>query len=245
MKTLNNFFKGVRYPVRGILFIFSNPEISKIITIQFLLNTITFILVLSSSFYILIRWLNSLISYKTFWYEHLFYYFALITGIGLVVLFSVILSGVLSGLIGGGLNSRLSEKAEEIYKKKKPAQLIGFFEGIVRDIGYELKNIALIIIMFLILTLINLIPIVGFLIFSICAFCFSLYAISFKYWDYAMESRKFSFSQKLKLVWKSGGFFAGFGLTSLLLFMIPIVNFLVPAVCIIAGTLLFLDEFDK
>ena len=244
MKTLNSFFKGFKYPYKGIIFVFSNPEISKILTIQFLLNIITFIIVLSSTFYFLVRWLNEVISYKMGWYGHLFYYVSLAFGIGIIVLLSVILSGVLSGLIGGGLNSKLSEKTEEIYRKKQPAQLTGFFEGIVRDIGYELKNTILIIVVFLALTLINLLPLAGFVIFSILSFFYSLYVVSFKYWDYPMELRKYSFRKKLALVWNSGGLFAGFGFSSLLLFMIPIVNFLVPAVCIISGTLIFLDEFE-
>jgi CysZ protein len=244
MKTSNSFFRGLKYPFRGILFIFSNPDISKIIMIQFLLNIITFIIVLSSSFYFLIRWLNTVISYKTGLYGYLFYYTSLTLGVGLVIMTSMILSGVLSGLIGGGLNSKLSEMTEEIYRKKAHQHLVGFMEGIVRDIGYELKNTLLIIAAFLALTLINLIPIVGFFVFSILSFIYSLYAISFKYWDYPMELRKFGFKKKLSAVWNSGGLFAGFGLSSLFLFIIPIVNFLVPAICIISGTLIFLDEFE-
>lgn len=245
MKSFSNFFKGLRYPVKGILFIFSNPDISRIIMIQFLLNTITFIIVLSSTFYILIRWLNTLISYGQIWYEHIFYYLAITFGIGVVILLTVILSGVLGGIISGGLNSKLSEKTEEIYRKKQAVQLIGFFEGILRDIGYELKNISIIILAFLALTLLNLIPVIGFIIFALCSFIYSLYAISFKYWDYPMEARKYSFKKKLKSVWSSGTLFLGFGLTSFLLFMIPIVNFLVPPICIIGGTLLFLDELES
>jgi CysZ protein len=155
-----------------------------------------------------------------------------------------VLSGVISGLLGGGLNSKLSEKTEEIYRKKKPSETGRFMEGVIKDAGYEFKNIFCIFGIFLLLTLINLIPLIGFLIFSILSFYYSLYAVSFKYWEYPMESRKYSFTNKLASVWNSGGLFAGFGITSLIFFVIPIVNFLAPAISIIAGTLLFLDEFE-
>ncbi len=244
MNAIKKFIRGFKYPIEGIIFIFS-ADISKIIMIQFLLNTITFIIVLSSTFYILLRWLNSVISYNSLWYNHVFYYFALTLGIGSAVLLSAVLSGVISGLVGGGLNSKLSEKTAEIYKKQTAVQMTGFVEGISRDIRFELKNILFIITAFLLLTLLNLIPIAGFLIFSVLTFFYSLFAISFKYWEYPMESRKFSFRKKLSVVWSSGPLFAGFGLSSLILFMIPIVNFLAPAVCIIAGTLLFINEFEN
>jgi CysZ protein len=244
MKTPGNFIRGLKYPIKGILFVFSNPDISKILMLQFLLNIITFIIVLSSSFYILIRWLNVVISYNSGWHNHIFYYLALGLGVVMVILFSVILSGVISGLLGGGLNSKLSEKTEEIYKRKKPVEMTGFVEGIIRDLGYEIKNTLLIIGVFLLLTLINLIPIIGFFVFSILTFWYILYALSLKFWEYPMEARKYSFKMKLACVWNSGGLFAGFGITSLILFVIPIVNFLAPAISIIAGTLLFLDEFE-
>lgn len=245
MSSIKNFFIGLKYPFKGFSFIFLYTEISKIVVIQFLLNIITFIIIFSSSFYIFVRWLNMLISYGESWYNHIFYYFALVLGIGVIIIISVIFSGILSGLLGGGLNSRLSEKTEEIYKNMNKRVEIGFIEGLIRDLNYELKNFFLIVLFFLSLIIINLLPVIGTLLFSVVTFFFSLFAIAFKYWDYVMESRKFGFRKKMLTVWRSGPFFMGFGLSALILFLIPIINFLAHATCIIGGTLLYIDEIEK
>jgi len=245
MSNIKKFFVGLKYPFKGFSFIFLYPELSKIVVVQLLLNIITFIIIFSSSFYIFVRWLNALFSYGVHWYNHFFYYFALILGIAVVLIISVLFSGILSGLLGGGLNSRLSEKTEEIYKKMNKRVEIGFVEGLIRDLSYELKNLLLIIFIFVLLIIINLLPVIGTILFTIITFFYSLYAITFKYLDYVMESRKFGFRKKIATVWKSDPFFMGFGLSALLLFLIPIVNFLAHATCIIGGTILYIDEIEK
>lgn len=245
MKIIKKWFCGFKYPYKGFLFIFTQPEISKIVSIQFLLNIITFIIVFSSSFYILVRWLNSIISYGNIWYEHIIYYFGIILGIAAIIIISVIFSGFLSGLIGGGLNSNLSEKTEEILKQQKNNIQVSFIEGLFRDIGFELKSLTLIIAVFLLLSLVNIIPIIGTIIFFVLTFIYSIFAISFKYLDYVMELRKFSFKKKLLTVWNSGPLFMGFGFSALLLFQIPIINLLMHSIGIISGTLLYLEEIEK
>jgi uncharacterized protein involved in cysteine biosynthesis len=245
MKSIHNFFAGFSYPLKGISFIFVNPEIAKYIVSQFLINAIAFIITLSISFVFYTRWLSTLILDKTIWYTVILYYISLFFGTFLLILVNIFIASILGGILGGGLNTKLSEKTEELNKKQNLSADIGFLKGFSRDIGYEIKSLLFILCVYILLIPFSFIPVIGPFVFLLLSFIYSLFAICFKFWDYPMERRLFDFRKKISFVMKSGSYFLGFGFASSLLLMIPVVNFLIPSVCIISGTLLYVEKLEK
>jgi uncharacterized protein involved in cysteine biosynthesis len=245
MKSLSNFFTGFSYTLKGISFIFVNPEISKYIIFQFLINAVTFIITLSITFVFYTRWLSNLVLDKTVWFTVILYYLSLFFGTFLLILINIFIASILGGIIGGGLNTKLSEKTEDIIKGSSLSNDTGFIKGLSRDIGYEIKSLFLILGVYIILVPVTFIPVLGPFIYLLLSFLYSLFAICFKFWDYPLERRLCDFRTKISFIVKSGSYFLGFGLAASLLLMIPIVNFLIPSVCIISGTLLYNEKLEK
>ena len=148
-------------------------------------------------------------------------------------------------ILGSPWYGQLSEQLE----KKRLGQLptsdshpLAIFQDIWRAILFELKKLALIAGVGLALLLLNSIPGIGTLLFSIGGLMLAATIVCLDFFDSPLERRRLRFRQKLGIVWRALPASASFGLVCLGLISLPFVNLLIVPLCVSGGTLLFCDR---
>jgi hypothetical protein len=92
----------------------------------------------------------------------------------------------------------------------------------------------------LLASLLNLIPVAGQVITAIATFFLSPLVVGFVPFDYPMTIRLWRFKEKLGFMRRNFSLFFGFSLASFLFLYVPFVNLLFLPACVVGGTLLIL-----
>ena len=146
------------------------------------------------------------------------------------------------GLLGAPWYGKLSEELERMKTGKVTLVEVGVASDISRAIFYELKKLLLSISVGVPLLLLNFFPGVGTAIATFAGIAFASTIVCMDFMDAAVERRRPSFREKLRIVWRSMPASGSFGLVCLGLVSIPLVNLLAVPVCVAAGTLFFCDR---
>ena len=145
-------------------------------------------------------------------------------------------------ILGAPWYGKLSENLEELRTGTVDIIEVRLITDIRRAILFELKKLALIILMVLPLFLLNFIPVVGTLLSTVGGITVTATITCLDFFDAILERRRLQFRQKLGIVWKSLPESAGFALVCLLLMSVPLVNLLTIPFCVGGGTLFVCDH---
>jgi len=159
----------------------------------------------------------------------------------LIIGFLLVQFGV---ILGSPFYGQLSEQLEKIRigtLPEAPPGLLGSIKDIWRAILFELKKIALLLVIGLPMLLLNFFP-GGSLIATIGGIALTTSIVCLDFFDGPLERRKLKFREKLTVVRRSLPASFTFGLICQALITIPIVNFLGIPVCVAAGTLFCCDR---
>jgi CysZ protein len=242
---ISDFAKGLRYPAVGLKFVFSRRGLARFVFIPFLIN----VLVFGTGFFLFLGKLGRLLDMvprnETWYFAVLYYVLAvLLVAIFLVVAFYAFT--VIGNLIAAPFNAVLSEKVEALETGRStsgPFSWGGAWRDARRAFKTELKKLVLLVLFFLPLLLLNLIPVLGQVLYAAGMFLYTAFALAFNFTDYAMERRLNGLLGRYRLLWSRKSLSVGFGSACFLLGLIPIVNLLLLPVCVTAGTLLYIREF--
>ncbi len=254
---------GATYPLRAVGIFLRNRELLPYlimpIVINFLVGIILYISLLLFGFdlikdivAILTIQIDKVINDLPTWLGFL-EYLAVILGWLLKLFLSVallIVNGFLmlqfGVILGAPWYGQLSEKLEEIRRGKVTNIEIGIVRDISRAILYEIKKLLLGIVVGIGLFLINFVPIIGTLITSIGGITLTATIICLDFFDSVLERRKFTFRDKLKIVFSSLPASGSFSLIALGLISIPLLNLVTIPICVASGTLFVCDRvLDK
>lgn len=176
--------------------------------------------------------------------------FGLILNIVLGVLLLWV-TGILLAKFGVILGSPwYGQLAEEIERMRLPANEIPEapegFTAFAGDIAlaalYEAKKTAFVLAIGVPALLLNLVPGIGQVASGAVWTALGATTLVLDFVDPALQRRRLKFRQKLALVARHAPASAGFGLPALLLAGIPIVNLLTVPLCMVAGTLYYVDR---
>ena len=159
----------------------------------------------------------------------------------LIIGFLLVQFGV---ILGSPFYGQLSEQLEKIRTgtlPEAPTGLLGSITDIWRAILFELKKIALLLVIGLPMLLLNFFP-GGSLIAAIGGIALTTSIVCLDFLDGPLERRKLKFREKLTVVCRSLPATITFGLICQALITIPIVNFLGIPICVAAGTLFCCDR---
>ena len=241
---LSAFFKGAGLPLRGLSFLLNNPRLWIFVLIPLVINAILFVILLTwgySAFSdVLKSWLGSWDTLAWYWKSvavvaRIFFW--------LVALLAVYFIFTPSALvIAAPFNDYLAETTEKAcgleYREERPLVAM-----IIKEAGFaiagELKRVLFFGAVFLLLLPINLVPFIGSVAYAIFSFVWACFGFSFEFISFATDRRHVSLNRKLAILRKNLPFTMGYGLVTLLLFLIPFVNVLIVPVSAVSGTLLF------
>ncbi|WP_293133245.1 EI24 domain-containing protein [Okeania sp. SIO3I5] len=252
---------GATYHFRVLIIFVKNPKLISYIIVPIFINILVGIILyiglllpginltetifnsLSLQFDSLIaqlpNWLNFLSYLDNIldWFIEFFIFIILLIIIGfLLVQFGVIL--------GSPFYGQLSEQLEKIRTgtlPEAPPGLLGGIKDIWRAILFELKKIALLLVIGLPMLLLNFFP-GGSLVATIGGIALTTSIVCLDFFDGPLERRKLKFREKLTVVRRSLPASATFGLICQVLITLPIINFLGIPVCVAAGTLFCCDR---
>lgn len=151
-------------------------------------------------------------------------------------------------VLGAPWYTRLSDQIELMRRGQLPASADGAGAAL-RDLGralaFELKKLALVLLIGVGLLLLNLVPVAGQLLATAGGIALGATIACLDFLDYPLERRQLSFRAKLRVIRRHLPATAGFGLVALGLVSIPLLNLLAIPLCVAAGTLLFCEQMPE
>jgi CysZ protein len=236
--------KGYFYPFRGFRFLLGHPKLVTYVIIPFFINTLLYtglVWFAASNFG---GWMEKLMPQGDAWYwaalsAVLWILFAVVLLVVLVYTFTLV-----GNLLLAPFNDFLSEKVELLYtghRLDEPFRLAALLKDVSRSLKAELGRLAMYLTAFLLLLPLNLFPPLGTAIYGGAFTVLTLFFLGWEYLDFSMERWHLRFSVKRKLAFGNAGVLLSFGAGSVLLLLIPLLNFLAIPVCVIGGTLLICD----
>jgi CysZ protein len=241
---------GIIYHFRIIAFIRNNPDLLRYLIKPVMINLLIAIVLYGVIFFI--GWefyqklLHHFLSFElpkwlSFIEEGLIFLLSLIITIGLFLFigFAILEFGT---IFGAPWYSRLSEQVEKYQTGKLKIVEIGFFQDIWRAVQFEIQKLLILGAVGLPLLLLNFLPVIGTVIFTIGWFILTTTIICLDFFDPPLERRRMFFKKKLKLVFQSLPASAGFGIISWLLVSVPLFNLITIPICVASGTLFFCNH---
>ncbi|MGH2366717.1 MAG: EI24 domain-containing protein, partial [Chloroflexota bacterium] len=122
------------------------------------------------------------------------------------------------------------------------ADLAGAAYDLWRALLYELKKLALVVVVGLPLLLLNVVPVAGTVLATAGGLALGATIACLDFLDAPLERKRLGFRSKLAVVRHSLPASAGFGLACLALVSVPFVNLFSIPLCVAAGTLFFCDR---
>lgn len=177
------------------------------------------------------------------WWEALYYLLAGLVALVLLVL-QVYLFAVVGGVIASPFLEALTRRVEALAAPEAPSGWaeVGWLAEIMRVAGQALKRLALFAAVMLLLLALNLLPVVGSLLYAVLALASACCFLALEFLDYPLDRRGLSFRQKLSYLRGLGLRGLSFGAAVCLMGMVPLVNLLLLPLAAVGGTLLYLDS---
>lgn len=230
------------YVLKGALFLWRHRVLWKYAAAPLVISTA----VLGLSYVLLYYFFRRLLTPLTAeaWYLQALYYFLLVV---VVLLFAVIfffLFARVASAIAAPFNDLISQKTEELVTgsfSETPFSVVRLLRDSTRAIAHAFRILAIYVFLLVLALLLFLIPGVGPLLFSAVGALLSAYMFAFEYLGYCMDRRRYLFREKQAFFRSKFRSVMGFGLGSVAVATIPVVNLLFIPAAVIGGTLLFLE----
>lgn len=250
---------GATYPLRALIFFLQNRHLWGYIIVPMSINLVVGIALyawlinlgwrsLGEIEFDVTDWLDKFLSNVPDWLSFLNYVDNALIPIlrFLLILFLLLATGIVlmqfGVIFGAPWYGKLSEEIETLRNGKLTVVEVGFLRDIGRAILFEVKKLLLTVSVGICLLFLGLFPVFGTLLTTIGWIALAGTFVCLDFFDGALERRKIKFSQKLKIIYSNVPATASFGLVSLALISIPLVNLLTIPLCIAAGTLFVCDR---
>jgi CysZ protein len=120
--------------------------------------------------------------------------------------------------------------------------LLGAIQDVFRQVGHESQKLGFVFGLGSLLLLLNLIPAAGTLLSTAGGIVLGATVACLDFLDLPLSRRRLSFGEKLRAVRRGLPASAGFGLVALTLVSVPFVNLISVPICVVAGTLFYVDR---
>ncbi len=246
--SLLDFPRGFFLAFRGARLLLHNPRLLKYIIIPFLINVTVF----SLSIYFGLQFFQDVVArllpQGEAWYWAIVFY-VLWTVAVLVTLVLVFFSfTVVGNLIASPFNELLSERTEELLlgeSAEEPFALGAFFRDMGRIWLVEIKKMACFVLVMAALLLLNLLPLVGSLLYGFLSVLLTLFFLAWEYLGFVHERKRQSFREQRQYLMRRKGLVLGFASGVLLMLAIPFMQLFCIPVAVVGATLLWCEELAE
>lgn len=238
---MQNNHSGAHYLLEGLRLI-RQPGLRRFVAIPLLISTIVFAGAIFGISYWLDSLINVLLGYLPSWLDWLRYLlWPLFILVGVLIIFYSF--SLMTNLIAAPFNGMLAEAVEQYLT----GQTIdtGGWKALVKDLlpsfASELRKLVYFIVRAVPLGVLFLVPGINLVAPFIWAL-FSAWMLAIEYVDYPMANHLLHFSEQRRLLRQRKLLSYGFGGSSLLMTMIPVVNFLAMPVSVAGATAMWVEE---
>lgn len=116
------------------------------------------------------------------------------------------------------------------------------FSDIIRITINIVLLISLFVLFNLAIALLNFVPVIGNIAYSILGFLGATFFLGFQFFDFPLERRNMTFEQKLRIIWKHKSITMGLGIGFMLISLTPFLGFLGINLGAVAATQLFVTN---
>lgn len=249
MQHIGSFATGTRYVLTGFRYLWQYPRLIPYALLPTLVQLAVLVALLSffgsrfgDFFHMLSSWVQvwHVQTPDTIWLKTVNFFLWGFTELFRIVVFIiglifVSIAGFVVGMIlTSPLNDLLSEKTEATIRTPQTLPFtLSYLWHLIR--GELLKSVFLVFLPILILVL-NLIPVIGTIIYVILSSAFGMWAMGIAYIDYPVSRVQTGFRGRFKFYWQHFSAISGFGV----IFFIPFFNFIFSSPLVVGSTLLYL-----
>ena len=241
---ISNFSRGFFSPFRAARFILDHKRLLKYILIPFIINLVVF----SLAIYLGLDFFNSFISHHIpqgeAWYWFLLNYFLWTIAILLTAVLVFFTFAVVGSLVASPFNDILSEKTEDILtgsQDEEPFRFTVFLQDARRTLFDETRKILLFVLVMILLLILNLVPVVGSLLYPVFSAGLTIFFLVVEYTGYTFTRKHLSFKDQRGYIFRNKSLLFGFGTGLLLVLAIPLFQFLCIPLGVVSGTRICLD----
>jgi len=241
---ISNFSRGFFSPFHAARFILDHRRLIKYLLIPFTINLIVFSLVI----YLGLDFFNSFVSQHIpqgeAWYWFLLNFLLWIIAILLTAVLVFFTFAVIGSLVASPFNDILSEKTEAILtgrQVEEPFKLSAFLQDARRTLFDETRKILLFVLFMALLLLLNLIPVIGSLLYPVLSAGLTIFFLIVEYTGYTFTRKHLSFKDQRRYISKNKSLLFGFGTGLLLVLAIPLLQFLCIPLGVVGGTRICFD----
>ena len=240
-----NFSAGFLYPFRAGQFIKKNPVLYKYIFIPLMISVTVFSLAGYWGLQVFDYFVNQNIPQDDIWYWLLLNKLIWISAILVTFILVFFSFTVLGNLIASPFNDILSEKSEEILSGKVADagsfHLVLFMKETGKTLLNESLKISLFVCCMIFLFALNLLPVLGSMLYGALAFLLTVYFLVIEYTGFVFSRKRLTFKNQRKFIKKNRLLCAGFGCGAFILLAIPFVQFFSIPMGVVGATLLCYD----
>jgi CysZ protein len=236
---------GAAYPFRAVAVIRQMRQLWAYVIIPILVNIVVGSLLYAGLLYAGWQWIDELLAGLPEWAA----VFEVLLQVVLVLLLFVVLGFVLlqfGVILGAPWYSLLAEKLERHYLGDKNIPSASGALTIMRDIwdalAFEVKKLLLLIGVGVPVLLLNFAPGVGTVLATVGGLALATTINCLDFFDSSLSRRRLPFRTKLAIIRRCMPASGTFGLVSVGLVSIPLINLLAIPLCVTAGTLFFCER---
>lgn len=165
--------------------------------------------------------------------------------VGVVAAYALVM--VVGGVVASPFHDYLSERAERIllgarFIERPQAE---WWRAIPASLLSSALTAGLYIAVMIPLFMLNIIPAIGSLTYTVLGMGVSAFFLSLEYSDGALARRGWAWNKKVQTYWQERSLVLGFGLGTSLMMAIPLINFLVAPVAVIGGAALAITMDER
>lgn len=240
-----DFPRGFFSLLRGGRLFIRYPRLLKLVLIPLFINVAVFSLAIYFGLQFFQDFVQDLLPQGDAWYWLVVYY-ALWATAGLLTLVLVFFCfTVVGNLIASPFNELLSERIEGILlpeAESTPFSLKFFFRDMLRIWLVELKKLSFFAAAMLMLLLLNLLPIVGNLLYGVLSILLTLFFLAWEYFAFVHERKSRDYKYQRQFLMQRKPLVFGFASGVLLMLAVPFVQLICIPVAVAGATLLWCEE---
>lgn len=241
----NDFSKGFLYPFQAGRFIIRNSVLYKYIFIPFIINVAVFFMAAYGGLSVFGYFVAQHLPQGDIWYWLILKGLIWISAILLTIILVFFSFTVLGNLIASPFNDVLSERSEEILSGEVvdagPFSPILFIKDTGKTLLNEALKMSLFVCCMLFLFALNLIPVLGVMLYSTLAFLLTVYFLVIEYTGFVFSRNHLTFKDQRKFILENKLLCSGFGCGAFILLAIPFVQLFSIPMGVVGATLLCYD----
>jgi len=226
---ISSFSRGLASPYLAGRFIFGHKKLIKYIFIPFVINLVAFCIVVYLGLGLFDKIITHYLPQEVTWFWSLLGFFLW----GLAVVLTAILVffsfAVVGNLIASPFNDILSERTEEILtgqSDEEPFKLKVFLHDARRTFIDEVKKILIFVLGMALLLPLNLIPVLGSLLYPVLSFLLTTFFLAVEYTGYIFSRKRLTYQDQRRFIFSHPALFFGFGTGLFCVLAIPFFQFL-------------------